>query len=195
MHIERNKPESVPPLGAPLETPETETPPRTPAYPESLKRIFRNRENLYWEIETTGFHGGPAGRRKGYRLAAWSLVASMIDALLLVAMSCIFMMAFIKIIRMPITPDLLHDFAILYVIGAWLYMITTRFFIGSSIGEAACDLRLGKPQERLSSRYFAKVILRTSLIMLTGVILLPTLSLILGTDIPGKLTGLKLWSL
>lgn len=197
MQIERIKPENSDPIPSPgpLETPEERGPGQNPVYPESLKRIFRNRQNLEWEIEATGFHSGPVGRRKGYKLAAWSLVASMIDALLLVAMSCVFMMVFIKIIRVPISDGLLQDFAVIYCIGSWLYMITTRFFIGSSIGEAACDLRLGKPQERMSSKYFAKVILRATLIMVTGIVVLPALSLIFGTDIPGKLSGLKLWSL
>lgn len=191
MNIDRIKPENSP---LPLEVPEDKTPSVPVSYPESLKSIFRNRQNLEWELGT-GFHSGPVGRRKGYRLTMWSLVASTIDALLLVAMSCIFLMVFIKIIHVPLTRGLLQDFTMIYVIGSWLYMITTRFFIGSSIGEAACDIRLGKPQERMSSWYFARVVLRATLIVATGLVVLPALSLILGRDIPGAVSGLKLFSL
>lgn len=191
MNIDRIKPDNTP---IPLEIPEEKKPSIPVPYPESLKKIFRNRQNLEWEIGT-GFHSGPVGRRKGYRLTLWSLVASTIDALLLVGMSCVFLMVFVKIIKTPISKGLLEDFALIYVIGSWLYMITTRFFIGSSIGEAACDIRLGKPQERMSSWYFAKVVVRATLIVATGVIVLPSLSLLLGRDIPGTLSGLKLFSL
>lgn len=191
MNIDRIKPENTPLIP---EIPEEKTPSVPVSYPESLKKIFRNRQNLEFEIGT-GFHSGPTGRRKGYRLTMWSLVASMIDALLLVAMSCVFLMAFIKIIHVPLTEGLLEDFAKIYVIGSWLYMITTRFFIGSSIGEAACDIRLGKPQERMSNRYFLKVVFRATLVVATGVVVLPFVSLIFGRDIPGMLSGLKLFSL
>lgn len=191
MNIDRIKPENTP---LPLEIPEDKVPSVPVIYPESLKKIFRNRQNLEWEMGT-GFHSGPVGRRKGYRLTLWSLVASTIDALLLVAMSCIFLMVFIKIIKVPLTKGLLQDFAMIYVIGSWLYMITTRFFIGSSIGEAACDIRLGKPQERMSSWYFLRVVVRATLIVATGLVILPALSLLLGRDIPGKLSGLRLFSL
>lgn len=194
MQIDRIKPQNSPqPLEIPAEKPE-EKRPEVPVYPESLKKIFRNRQNLEWEMDT-GFHSGPMGRRKGYVLSLWSAAASLIDALLLVGMSCVFMMIFIKIIKIPITQGLLQDFVVIYILGSWLYMITTRFFIGSSIGEAACDMRLGKPQERMSSWYFLRVFIRASLVLSTGVVVLPLLSLLFGRDIPGIISGIKLFSL
>jgi hypothetical protein len=182
------------PSDAPERVP-TETPslPTGDGAAESLRRLFRNRENLTWETRA-GFQSGPNRRRKTYQLALWSLAASVIDGLLLIAMSCLFMMVFIKILRVPITRSVLHDFAVIFVIGAWMYMITTRFFIGCSIGEAACDLRLGKPQERLSQAYFLRVLVRASLVTVTGLFPLPLLGLLLGKDIPGLLSGLKLFS-
>jgi hypothetical protein len=195
MDVERHE-NQIPSL--PSETPArvpNETPPEQPILPtgESLRRLFRNRENLTWETRA-GFQSGPNRRRKTYQLALWSLAASVIDGLLLIAMSCLFMMVFIKILRVPITKSVLHDFAVIFVIGAWMYMITTRFFIGCSIGEAACDLRLGKPQERLSRAYFLRVLVRASLVTVTGLFPLPLLGLLLGKDIPGLLSGLKLFS-
>lgn len=191
MQINKIKPEKS---QVPFEIPEEKTPETPTTYPESLKRIFRNRQNLEWEMGAS-FHGGPNGKRRAYVLTLWSLVASTIDALLLIAMSCIFMMVFIKIIKTPITWGLLKDFAVIYIVASWLYMITMRFFIGSSIGEAACDIRLGKPQERMSPWYFSKVILRATLIVMTGVVVLPVLSLVCGKDLAGSLSGLKLFSL
>ena len=191
MYIDKIKPENRP---VPPENPEDKTPPPPASYPESLKKIFRNRQNLEWEMGA-GFHSGPVGKRKAYILTLWSVMASAIDALLLIAMSCIFLMVFIKIIKTPITKGLLEDFVVIYILGSWLYMITTRFFIGSSIGEAACDIRLGKPQERMSSWYFLKVVFRATLIVATGIVVLPLLSLLFGKDIPGSLSGLKLFSL
>jgi hypothetical protein len=175
----------------PLENPSV--PPAT-QYPESLTRIFRNRQNLHWEMNA-GFHSGPTGKRKGYKLAMWSLTASMIDLFLLLGMSCVFLLVFLKIVHMPITANLLRDFSGVFIAGIWMYMVTTRFFIGSSLGEAACDLRLGRPQDRLSSLYFLKVILRATLIVATGIFILPILSLLVGKDVAGSLSGVRLFSL
>jgi hypothetical protein len=191
MQIDSVQPEK--PL-IPEPTPENETPTPPSAYPESLKSIFRNHQNLQWEIHT-GFHSGPTGRRKGYKLAMWSLTASLIDLFLLLGMSCVFLLVFLKIIRMPITESLMQDFSVVFIAGLWMYMVTTRFFIGSSLGEAACDLRLGRPQDRMSSRYFLKVIARATLIIATGIFILPLLSLIFGRDLAGSLSGVKLFSL
>lgn len=192
MQIKNIKPEIS---RIPLEIPEEQPPEGPSSYPKSLEKLFKNRASLEWETATTGFHGGPHGKRKAYVLSLWSLMASTIDALLLIAMSCVFLMAFIKIIKTPLTPSVLKDFAVIYVIVSWLYMITLRFFIGSSIGEAACDLRLGRPQDRSAPGYFAKVVFRATLVVATGLVVLPLLSLVFGRDLAGSLSGLKLFSL
>lgn len=190
MDIDSYQPES--PL-IPEPTPDAETPPPVVS-PGSLKNLFRNHHRLDW-ANPTGFHSGPTRKRKGYKLALWSFTASVIDLFMLLGLSCIFLLVFLKIVKMPITQNLLQDFLVVFVLGSWMYMTTTRFFMGSSLGEAACDLRLGKPQERLSPRYFAKVVIRTTLIVCTGVFVLPLLSLIFGRDIAGSLSGVKLFSL
>lgn len=184
MNIDRYTPEKTP---LPLERSRERA-------PDALKKLFRNRQSLEWEMGT-GYHSGPVGRRKGYQLTLWSLLASTIDGLLLVSMSCVFLMAFVKITHIPVSKISLVDLGLSYLIGSWLYMITTRFFIGSSIGEAACDIRLGKPQDRLSGWYFLRVVARSTLVAATGVVVLPVLSLIAGRDIPGAVSGIKLFSL
>lgn len=166
-----------------------------------LNDLFKS-HNL--EFSQTGFQGGPSRRRKGYRLALWSWLASMIDGLMLLAASCLFLVSFSLIVRSPvgnILSGMFHtQFRILFflevfAVFAWIYLITARVFMGSSIGEWACDLRLGQPQERLASMYALRVVLRCSLILVTGVVTLPLLSLLTGQDIAGAISGLRLFSL
>lgn len=186
---------TVPPAQGPA--PESNPQPRPleiNEYPESLSRIFRNRQNLEWEVKQ-GFQGGSQRRRGGYQLAMWSLLAAMIDMLLLLGMCCVFLIVFLKIVHTPMTKSLFLDFSIVFILGSWMYMTVTRFFIGASLGEATCDLRLGRPQDRLSSIYFVKVLLRTTLVVITGICTLPLVSLAIGKDVAGSLTGVKLFSL
>lgn len=183
-------------------------PPRSGPRPQPsesavLDRLFRNHPQ--WQFDQgTGFHGGPSARRKGYRLSMWSLLGSMVDTLILISASCIFMLMFSLVVKTSfgaILQNLSHGktdlvfFAEIFLAFAWIYMIAVRGLMGATIGEWTCDLRLGQPQERLRPSYIFKVILRSSLIMMTGVILLPILSLILGRDIPGRISGLQLFSL
>jgi RDD family. len=151
----------------------------------------------------TGFHSGPS-RRKGRKQALWSFAAAFIDVLILISLSSVFLFTFSLIMQSSagavLTKVFHHEhtlvlFAEVFMLSAWLYLISIRVLMGSSIGEWACNLRLGQPHERLQTRYILRVALRTSLIVCTGVFTLPLLSVITGRDVPGVLSGLRLFSL
>ncbi|UYL08261.1 RDD family protein [Bdellovibrio sp. SKB1291214] len=163
----------------------------------------RSKQELSFSVGT-GFQGGPSRKRKGYRLALWSLMASFIDALILLAISCAFLVLFSLLMKTPANAVIKIFFrsesnimllAQLYAVSAWVYLIATRVLTGSSIGEWACNIRLGQPHERMETRYVWRVLKRSTLIVATGVVVLPALSLILGGDLTGKLCGLRLFSL
>ncbi|MGZ3782393.1 MAG: RDD family protein [Pseudobdellovibrionaceae bacterium] len=165
--------------------------------------LFKNNKILNF-TDSTGFHGGPSARRKGSRLVLWSWLASFIDGLILISMSSIFIMTFSLIVRSTfgkLTSDLFENqhkivlFLEVFFICGWVYMISIRSLMGSTIGEWSCNLRLGQPHERLQSNYIFRVALRSTLILFTGIVTLPILSLILGRDIAGMLSGLRLFSL
>ncbi len=185
----------------PLREPQPESDQERPNQGEQLGRLFRKEA---YQFDSTGFQGGPSAKRKGYVLALWSWIASFIDLLILISLSCAFLVCFSMIMKTSVGPLLkslnLHHqqgifFLQIFVVATWLYSITTRVFMGATIGEWACSLRLGKPHERLHSAYVLRVLLRSSLIVASGLIILPTLSLLLGRDLAGKLSGLQLFSL
>lgn len=74
-----------------------------------------------------------------------------------------------------------------------LYLVLSRSFFGSTLGEWAFDIELGNTRQQKSAWYPIAVAWRTLLIMLTGFVLLPLISLILGKDVPGKLSGPRLY--
>lgn len=181
-----------------------EIPPTTPLDPGTdLDPLFR-RDIGADILDQTGFHSGPRARRKDYRLAAWSWVASLIDALILVSLSCVFLLVFSFVMQTQagaVVRELRSDRALgesfvqVFLLSSWIYMIALRAWLGSTVGEWACDLRLGRLQDRLHGRYILKVILRESVILGTGLVTLPLLSLIWGRDLAGRLSGVSLFSL
>ncbi len=167
------------------------------------KDLFKSRKEMNFSVGT-GFQGGPSRKRKGYRLALWSLMASIIDGLVLIAISCAFLVLFSLLMKTSAnvviksyfhTESQIMLLVQIYAGSAWVYLIATRVLTGSSIGEWACNIRLGQPHERLETRYVLRVLARSTLIVVTGVVILPALSLILGGDLTGKLCGLRLFSL
>lgn len=164
---------------------------RNPVSRPSLHNLFKHTRQFEQNLS---FHGGSRHRKKGWQLVAWSWLGSLIDGLILIAITSLFVLAFSAVIHTP-----LHTigplFVEIFLLCTWIYMISFRTFMGASIGEWACDLRLGQPHERISSLYALRVALRASLIMVSGFILLPLLSFIFRRDIAGAMTGLKIFSL
>lgn len=151
----------------------------------------------------TGFRSG-SQKRSGLKLALWTWLSAAIDALVLISVSCFFAIAFSFL--MKVSPaSLISTFikeqqlpinlVLLFLLSTWSYLIFMRAFIGASIGEWTCDLRLGQPLQRYKATYILKVILRTSLVILTGVFVLPLISLFAGRDIAGDLSGVRIYSL
>ena len=72
------------------------------------------------------------------------------------------------------------------------YLVTTRNFFGSTLGEWSFDIAVGDLKKRQSPIYPILIAWRCFLMNITGIITLPFLGLITGTDILGKLTSVRL---
>jgi hypothetical protein len=186
------------PERGPLRRREGPTKPST----SKIADLFKGRRVSGFE-SGTGFQGGPT-RRTGYRLALWSWLASMIDGLILISLSTVFILTFSFLMQANVESligSLIHSqhraliFTEVFILCSWIYMITVRTILGSTIGEWACEIRLGQPQERLRANYVLRVAWRSTLIVVTGVVTLPLVSLIVGEDTAGAISGLRLFSL
>jgi len=150
-----------------------------------------------------GFLGGPQ-KRTGFRLSIWMWLAATIDTLVIAAMSCFFMLCLSVMLKLGLRQTLgftlshenaLMTFLVFFTFTGWMYFIASRTLTGASIGEHTCALRLGQPHERVKKSYLARVIIRTTMTLFTGIITLPLLSLLVKKDIVGRITGLNIYSL
>jgi hypothetical protein len=189
--------QNIRPLREPQQVPEKPQNDRATELPGDLFR------RLEFSDELVGFHGGPQ-KKSGIKLALWTWLAAAVDTLILISMSCFFMMSFSFLMRtsfkkvvlmMGAQTHALQIFLFSFLMSFWVYLIFMRVFNGATIGEWTCHLRLGQPTQRLRVNYVLKVILRTTLIMLTGLVTLPLLSLIFKRDLAGDLSGVKIYSL
>lgn len=187
------------------ETPQAPTiPSRVPFVPTVRKDLFRRLEIIENDTDLgTGFRSG-SQKRSGLKLAIWTWLSATIDALVLVSISSFFTLAFSFLMKTSPSSVValfiksqhpMLNLSLLFLLSAWSYLIFMRAFIGASIGEWTCDLRLGEPVQRFKVTYVLKVMFRTTLILATGVFILPLLSLIFRRDLAGDLSGVKIYSL
>ncbi|MBC7420728.1 MAG: hypothetical protein H7328_08370 [Bdellovibrio sp.] len=180
------------------QTPEPQTK-RAPQKTIISKALFQR----FDFAEGASFHRGPQ-RRSGLQLALWTWLSAGIDTLVLISMSCFFMVMFSFLMQTSAKnvlnifikqPEIKTLFTTIFLVSFWMYLITMRVLMSASVGEWTCQLRLGQPTQRLHVSYILRVMARTSLILMTGVVVLPLLSLLLKRDLVGGITGIKIYSL
>lgn len=131
-----------------------------------------------------------------------SFPAMIFDAIVSFALSLLFLIALILVTKIDLA-QLVHatntyvanqiGLFVLYVSVTQLYMVTTRAFAGQTLGEWAFDVQLGTPEDQQQTVFPLMVLARSIVITVTGIILLPLISIITGKDYAGKFSGLKLY--
>jgi hypothetical protein len=169
-------------------------------WPETEAQFLR--KPLGFKNESLGFHEGPRQRRNGARLVIWSWLAAGIDALMVMGWGMLFTACFSFIMKTSFHQVVVATnevrgllfFGFVAILSVF-YMIMFRSYLGFTIGDWACHLRLGTATQRQSDRYILRVLLRSGLLLCTGIFVLPFVSLFLKKDLPGKISGLSLISL
>lgn len=125
-----------------------------------------------------------------------------LDVTVIAGLSILFMLGLVvatSIDIVPILNNIAQDLgaqlavALLIYSVSQLYLVLSRSFFGQTLGEWSMDTQLGLPKEQESLSYIFKLISRTLLLTLTGFIVLPLISMIMGRDYAGRATGLKLY--
>lgn len=166
-----------------------------------LKTLQQNRK---FEIELDRKHRQELRQPKTaetFKAAAPSLAAIFLDGMLVTAASLLCMIVMLTVTKVDLIRNLANPdtegFIYLSTLAVFagvtfIYMVVNRVFLGYTPGEWAYDLRLGKPAEQSTGLYALQVILRQSLVTLTGLITLPLIGAVMGKDLSGKITGLSL---
>ena len=137
-----------------------------------------------------------------YPVVAASLPAMMFDAIFSFAISLIFLIALVFVTRIDVlsivraTSIYLTNqlsLIVLYIAISQLYIVIARTFCGQTLGEWAFDIQLGTQEDQQDDRYPLKVLARSLFVTITGVILSPFISLLMGYDLASKISGLRLY--
>lgn len=178
--------------------------PSTPSHRLNLDEIVRPRDwNFVQDDAPLVFHRGSSSRRPRWVLLAWSAFATAVDGLIAFAMTCLIAMT-IALVLSKTTGVSTSQVSVFLKTGFKLgfvgcvgmvficYLLTFRVFVGCTVGEWACGIRLGEPRHRMSNDYSLRVIQRFFLVLFTGIVTLPLISILMGDDMAGRLCGLPL---
>jgi uncharacterized RDD family membrane protein YckC len=155
-------------------------------------------------IESLLHFNNNSKKRSGIKLALLNWTSALIDSLVLISISCFVMIMLSllmktsagQVIRFVMADSsVMSTFIVSFAMSYWSYLVLSRLWMGASLGEWACDLRLGQPVERIRSDYALRVMLRTTCVFMTGLVLLPLFSAIFRRDLAGEISGIKVYSL
>jgi hypothetical protein len=127
--------------------------------------------------------------------------AIFVDALVVVGLSCLFAVGLVAATSIDLSlvfnravEDLATQLgvAVLVIAAAELYLIVSRSLFGSTLGEWASDMQVGTETQQARTLYPILITWRSIVNLATGFVILPLLSMILKTDIAGRLSGVRL---
>lgn len=131
-----------------------------------------------------------------------SFASIFLDAAIVLAFALIFLVSLVAVTGVDLVSIVKNSqsefatqlsLAILYLAVFEMYIIVSRSFFGKSVGEWTFDLQMGSDDQLTQAKYPAQILWRSVFNLLTGIIILPMLSLLAGRDLAAKFTGLQLY--
>ncbi|MNJ99832.1 hypothetical protein D3C87_176130 [compost metagenome] len=174
--------------------------PATAAVDEILKTLQKNR-HLDFEKSKVAKRQMNTTKAEELKPAVWSFSSALLDTMLVVAATLLCMIILLVITRVDLIGNLTHpdDAGMIYLATftllagvSFIYLLANRVFMGYTPGEWAFDQRIGKPEETNTAVYSLRVVARSLLVIATGFVLFPILSVLFGYDVAGAITGARL---
>nr|BFD60771.1 hypothetical protein CKG001_28780 [Bdellovibrio sp. CKG001]BFD64184.1 hypothetical protein BdHM001_28650 [Bdellovibrio sp. HM001]BFD68378.1 hypothetical protein HAGR004_34000 [Bdellovibrio sp. HAGR004] len=169
------------------------------AVDEILKTLQKNRR-LDLDKAPQKITGTAA--REEFKKTTWSFSAALLDGMLVIAASLLCMIILLVITKVDLIGNLTNPDAqgmiylstfCLFAGVAFIYLTVNRIFVGCTPGEWAFDQRIGKPEELNKAAYSLKVVARSLLVIATGFVVMPILSVLFNKDFAGAITGAQLY--
>ena len=131
-----------------------------------------------------------------------SFASAILDALIVFGLTSIFVVFLVLITGIDLVQMIQQqqlgfrvalEVTALYFGTMLIYFMVSRSLWGSTLGDWAFDVQLGDSKQRLHIMYPFQVLFRQFVIVLTGVFIIPLISIAFGKDIAFHFSGLKLY--
>lgn len=132
----------------------------------------------------------------------FSLAAAVLDAFIILSLSMIFLVGLVSATQVDVLSVMSSaqrdipaqvSLFLLYLAMSQMYLIVSRSFAGTSVGEWTFDIQVGRTEQIPAATYPLRIFARSFVTLMTGVVLLPLFSLIFRKDIAGSISGARLY--
>lgn len=171
--------------------------------PEAYKPPKMKKVPLQSELASVGTRRGAADSPPPrLQPATVNVGSAILDAVIVVALSMVFLVALFMVTKVDAGQVMANlseqtmtqaSMVVLFLAVMQMYLIISRSFYGRTIGEWTFDLQIGEDREQTQESYPLRVTMRSLLVMATGIIVLPLASAIMGRDLAGQITGVRLF--
>jgi hypothetical protein len=134
--------------------------------------------------------------------ATASFPAAVLDLVVVIAVSLIFLASLLAITKTDLSFVIrstqtdrwtMISMSLAFVAIMQMYMIISRAFYGRTLGEFTFDVQLGREEDQRDAYYPLKVVGRSLITTVTGLVILPIFSLVLRQDLVGNIIGVHLY--
>jgi hypothetical protein len=189
------------PSNSPFPRPEAYKKPVIPVTPGTPAIIKQNPSQT--QLNSVGTRRGAADSpQRKLMPATVSFASATLDLIICTALALVFLAASLTVTKVDLNVvlanlnrDVMTQIAlfVMFVAVMQMYVVISRAIFGRTLGEWTFDLQIGRDEEQKQGSYPLKVAFRSFLNIVTGIVLLPLVSALLGRDIAGQLSGVKLY--
>jgi len=191
------------PVQSPFPRPEAYKQPVVPKAPAAPAPAMIKKTPKQAEMANVGTRRGAADSPQRRLIPATvSFASATLDLIICTALALVFLAALLTVTKVDLNvvlanlnQDLMVQVAlgVLFITVMQMYVVISRAFFGQTLGEWTFDLQVGQDDEQQLQSYPLKVAFRSFLNIITGIVFLPLISAMIGRDIAGQLSGVKLY--
>lgn len=200
-----DKQKAIQPEPLPMWNPEVDRPQTPPPAPlrMPLQSSIGEKNFIEKSQDSVGVRRGAADNPMGgLEKAPVAIRSALLDFVFVVALSLVFLVTLLLVTKVSLSAVVLNSsvdiptqlsMILLFVAVMQMYVVVSRSFFGRTLGEWTFDYQMGSNKQQSSPFYPLRVALRSLLVTLTGVVVLPLISFVIRRDLSGLLTGLQLY--
>lgn len=184
-------------------TPSSEIPAPAPLPVTSkVEEVMKSLQKHNWDFNDTqtARKNLKAAPEYSFRPSNYDLSALILDSMLVIAGFLGSLIVLLMVTRVDLVAAVTTSSTELLVLAffsllgsiCWIYLTVNRLFLGATPGEWVFDQRLGAPEVQGTATFALKAVARATLILLSGLVVFPILSLFADHDLLGRWMGLEL---
>ena len=166
---------------------------------DEILKTLQNKRKLEFQ-ETSNHKRLDQTTAPAYRSSYPDISSLILDSMLVTAgtLACMIILLMVTRVDLFILLNQVGENTVFITLGAmfaavaWIYLSLNRVWLGFTPGEWVFDQRVGLPAQRGTASYAWRVLFRTTLVVASGLVVLPLLSILLRQDLAGQISGVQI---